>query len=95
MVWTGELARNTHLYTGEQLVRDFPGRVFKVLHPIQLSAKETRRELPEGKAHVMVRNYPLTAAELQKRLKLAEGGNLFVIAATLGKRPEGWLCERV
>ena len=95
--WFGlaKLARNTHLYTGEQLVRDFPGRVFKVLHPIQLSAKETRRELPEGKAHVMVRNYPLTAAELQKRLKLAEGGDLFVIAATLGKRPEGWLCERV
>ena len=43
----------------------------------------------------MVRNYPMTAAELQKKLKLAEGGDLFVIAATMGKRPEGWLCTRV
>ena len=95
--WFGlaKLARNTHLYTSDELVKDFPGRVFKVLHPLQLSAKETRRVLPDGKAHVMVRNYPMTAAELQKKLKLAEGGDLFVIAATMGKRPEGWLCMRV
>ena len=95
--WFGleKLARNTNLYTSEELVRDFPGRVFKVLHPIQLNAKEVRRELPERKAHVMVRNYPMTATELQKKLKLAEGGDLFVVAATLGMRPAGWLCARV
>ena len=95
--WFGlaKLARNTHLYTNGELIADFPGRVFRVLRPLQLNAKEVRREVPEGKAHVVVRNYPMAAAELQKKLKLAEGGSLFVIAATLGTRPQGWLCTAV
>ena len=93
--WFGlkKLARNTHLYTGDSLIESFPGRCFKVLQPMSLNSKEAHRLIPEGRAHVVVRNYPLAAAELQKRLKLKEGGSLFVIGATLGSHPQGWLCE--
>ena len=95
--WFGlkKLARNTHLYTGENLIERFPGRRFKVLQPMTLNSKEAGRLIPEGRGHVITRNYPLAAAELQKKLKLKEGGSLFVIGATLGSRPLGWLCEMV
>ena len=88
-----KLARNTHLYTSHQRIENFPGRVFRVVCPLPLNAKEAHRHIPEGRAHVVVRNYPMAAAELQKKLRLTEGGRLFVVAATLGRQPQGWLCE--
>ncbi len=95
--WFGikKLARNTHLYTDNRYHEDFPGRVFQVMQPLTLNAKEAKRAIPEGKAHVVVRNYPVAANELQKKLGLREGGELFVIATTLGQRRLGWLCKMV
>ena len=95
--WFGikKLARNTHLYTDNRYLEDFPGRVFQVMQPLTLNAKEAKRAIPEGKAHVVVRNYPVAANELQKKLGLREGGELFVIATTLGQRRLGWLCKMV
>ena len=90
-----KLARNTHLYTSDRLVYGFPGRIFEILQAIPLNAKTVRKALPDGKAHVVTRNYPMAAADLQRQLKLREGGDLFIIAATLGTRPQGWLCRRV
>ena len=88
-----KLARNTHLYTSDRLIEDFPGRIFAVRQPVTLNAKEVRKLLPEGRAHVVTRNFPLEAAALQRQLKLREGGHLFILAATIGSRPAGWLCE--
>lgn len=90
-----KLARNTHLYTSCRLLADFPGRTFRVLQPVPLNAKKIAPLLPDRKAHVVTRNYPMAAAELQKKLKLTEGGSLFIIAATLGRTPAGWLCEEI
>lgn len=90
-----QLSRNTHLYTDDKLLSTFPGRIFKVLHEVPLNSKKISPYFPDGKAHVITRNYPATASELQKKLKLKEGGSLFVIAATMGTRPMGWICERV
>lgn len=89
------LSRNTHLYTSHQLIPQFPGRIFLVGEEVPLNAKHIAQLIPEGKAHVMTRNYPLSAPELQKKLKLKEGGKQFVIAATLGSKPLGWICEKV
>jgi hypothetical protein len=62
---------------------------------VPLNAKKIAPLLPDRKAHVVTRNYPMAAAELQKKLKLTEGGSLFIIAATLGRTPAGWLCEEI
>ena len=51
--------------------------------------------ITDGKAHVVARNYPVTAADLQKQLGLKEGGDLFVIATTLGIRPCAFVAEKV
>ena len=89
----GKLARNSHLYTSDQRVEGFPGRVFEVLQEAKLNKKEIQTLIPEGKAHVVTRNYPLEAAVLQHQLGLTEGGDKFVIATSMGKRKCGFLCK--
>ncbi len=87
------LAPNTHLYTFPTLLPDFPGRIFEVLHEVTLNRKTVKAVLPDGKAHVVVRNFPVEAAVLQKQLGLREGGDHFIIACTVGTRRTGFLCQ--
>ena len=93
--WFGleKLARNTHLYTSDERVGEFPGRVFEVLSELKLDRKAVAVAIPGGKAHVVVRNYPVEAAALQRQLGLKEGGNLFVVATTVGTHRCGFLCK--
>ena len=88
------LAPNTHLYTSDEVVADFPGRSFEVLSEIKLSRSGVASMLPDGKAHVITRNYPVGAAELQRQLGLKEGGEQYIVATTVGNRPCGFLCAR-
>ncbi len=92
--WMGieKLARNTHLYTSECYYAQFYGRVFCVLDELKLNRKEVAAAIPEGKAHVVTRNYPVEAATLQRQLGLKEGGELFVVATTVGTQKRGFLC---
>ena len=77
---------NTHLYTSETLVPDFPGRVFKAL-PF--------RGMGVGpQANVLVRNYPLTAEQLKKKLHLRDGGTAFVIGCRVAGKPTIFWGER-
>lgn len=89
-----KLAHNTHLYTSSERIDAFPGRVFEVLQPIVLNAKSVHNVIPNKKAHVVSRNYPVAAEVLQKQLNLKEGGELFIIATTIGTRKIGLLCRR-
>ncbi|MBR6049056.1 MAG: hypothetical protein IKP83_02710 [Bacteroidales bacterium] len=88
------LGRNTHLYTSDSLVDGFPGRCFEVLQELKLDRKAVADAIPDGKAHVVTRNYPVAAADLQRQLGLKEGGEVFVIATTVGIRRSGFLCIR-
>lgn len=87
------LGRNSHLYTSDTRVPDFPGRVFEVLQELKLSRKEMSAALLGGKAHVLTRNYPVKAEVLQKQLGLQEGGDHVVVATTVGNRKSGFLCK--
>jgi hypothetical protein len=87
------LGRNTHLYSADRFVGDFPGRIFEVLRELKLSRKEVLAAIPGGRAHVVTRNYPLEAAVLQKQLGLKEGGDYFVVATSVGDRKCGFLCK--
>ena len=90
-----KLAQHTHLYTGDRLLQHFPGRIFSVLAEVSPSRKAVAEAIPDGKAHVVTRNYPVPAADLQKQLGLREGGHLFVVATTLGSRRTAFLCELI
>ncbi len=82
---------NTHLYVSDRFVPDFPGRVWEV------KAKGERGKAKgEGlKANVLVRNYPLSAEQLKKKLHLRDGGEEYVIGCRIAGKPTLLWAERV
>ena len=79
-----KLHRNSHLYTSEQLVSDFPGRIFKVDGWAPFN-KKTKQTLLAGieKASIATRNFPLSVAELRKTLRIANGDETYLFATTI------------
>jgi hypothetical protein len=79
-----KLHPNSHLYTSDQLITDFPGRKFECEAVFSLNKKELRVNLEAIKqANITVRNFPSSVAELRKRLKLSDGGDTYLFATTL------------
>ena len=80
-----KLHRNSHLYTSERLVEDFPGRIFEV-DDWAIYGKKAKTLL-EGidKASIAVRNFPMSVAELRKKLKIGDGDKVFIFATTLSE----------
>ena len=81
-----KLHPNTHLYTSDVLYTDFPGRIFEVIHTCGFSKRELRSALGELQcANITVRNFPQSVDTLRRRLHLAEGGDNYLFATTIGK----------
>ena len=78
------LAPNSHLFLSLKPVPHFPGRSFRLTAVSTMNKQELRRVvLPLKQANITVRNFPLSVAELRKRLKLGEGGSNYLFATTL------------
>jgi hypothetical protein len=77
-----KLHPSTHLYTGDKLVNDFPGRIFKTEGFLKTDAKSVRTYFSAGKANVVTRNYPLTPEALKKKLRLQDGGDKYLIGCS-------------
>ena len=79
-----QLAQNSHLFVSDKLVEDFPGRIFHVDAVTTMNKHDLRHHL-QGltQANIAVRNFPLSVAELRKRLKLSEGDSTYIFATTL------------
>lgn len=79
-----KLHPNSHLYTSETLIENFPGRTFRIINQYSFNKKEIKEGLSDlKKANITVRNFPATVAELRKRIKLTEGGDTYLFASTL------------
>lgn len=78
-----KLHRNSHLYTSEQLVPDFPGRIFEVDDWAVYGKKAKALLSGVEKASIAVRNFPMTVAELRKNLKIGDGDQFYLFATTL------------
>jgi 16S rRNA G966 N2-methylase RsmD len=79
-----KLHPNTHLYTSDQWVETFPGRVFEIEEVYGFGKKELKRLISEApKGNLAVRNFPSTPEELRKRMKLTDGGDIYLFATTL------------
>ena len=72
-----KIAINTHFYTSDEKLKDFPGRQFEVIGP--LNKKNVKKLLPARKANVITKNYPLSAGKLKTQWGLDDGGNYFVL----------------
>lgn len=79
-----KLHPNSHLYTSDTQVEGFPGRTFHIDGWSGFGKREVKELLKgEKKANLTIRNFPASVAELRKRLKLSEGGNIYLFATTL------------
>ena len=79
-----KLHKNSNIYTAEQLVPDFPGRIFEVEGWAVYNKKVKQTLLHDvDKASIAVRNFPLSVAELRKTLKIGDGDAIFLFATTL------------
>ena len=75
-----KLHPSTHLYTSDELVPNFPGRSFE----IKRVTKVQRKEIQDiEKANLSIRNFPGNVADLRKKLKLKDGGDIYIFATTL------------
>ena len=78
------LAPNSHLFVSEQPIADFPGRSFQISAISSMNKKELKTVLSDiHSANITTRNFPLSVADLRKKLKLADGGNVYIFATTL------------
>lgn len=73
-----KLNRNTHLYTSNELVHDFPGRVFEVKAKTVYNKRSVSAHLETPKANISVRNFPDTPEQMKKKLGLKDGGNQYL-----------------
>ena len=79
------VGRNSHLFVSDEAVDDFPGRRFRILATSSMNKKEIKKALSGiDSANITVRNFPLSVAELRKRLKLKDGGDTYIFATTVG-----------
>lgn len=88
---------NSHLYTSDNLIPDFPGRVFEVVGFAPFN-KKVRKELLNDitEASVATRNFPLSANELRKNLNLKESDKNYVFGTTLiGEKKVVILCKKI
>ena len=78
------LSKNSHLFVSMEPIEDFPGRSFRIIAISSFNKKELKRHLSGiTKANIATRNFPLSVAELRKRLKLKDGGETYIFATTL------------
>jgi precorrin-6B methylase 2 len=76
-----KIAINSHLYTSNNLIENFPGRTFKIEKTITYSTKEFKK-LGIKKANVNCRNFKNNVEETKKKLQLKDGGNYYIFATT-------------
>ena len=86
-----KLDTNTHLYTSDKLLPDFPGRKWQVQEVLtKHSALNTKL-----KYSILTRNYPLSPDQVRKKLKLQDGDDLYIVGARLQGKPVLVLGDRI
>lgn len=77
-----KLHPNTHLFTSEFLIKNFPGRIYKVITPCTYSEKSVKKYITDSKAQITTRNFGESVEEIRKKLKLKDGGDKTIIATS-------------
>ena len=79
-----QLERNSHLFVSDKEISGFPGRQFLIEKRTSMNKRELKATLADvDQANITVRNFPMSVAELRKRLKLKEGGDVYIFATTI------------
>lgn len=68
-----KLHPNTHFYTSEDKIENFPGRVLQIE---KIDGKDLKKN---DQFNIISKNYPLKPDEIKKKYKLKDGGNRYLI----------------
>ena len=78
---------NSHLFISDKAIENFPGRGFVIDRICTMNKRELKEALTGiDKANIATRNFPLSVADLRKRLKLKDGGEVYIFATTDAKK---------
>ena len=92
-----QLSANSHLFVSPDEIDDFPGRRFQISAVTSMNKKELKQTL-EGitQANIAVRNFPMSVQQLRQKLKIKEGGNVYIFATTAqdGTR-QLYICRKI
>ncbi|WP_178987980.1 class I SAM-dependent methyltransferase [Winogradskyella schleiferi] len=75
-----KLHKHSHLYTSESRF-DFPGRRFKIEKVLAFNKKAFSKE-KITKANITTRNFPLAVKDIRKKLKVKDGGSVYLFFTT-------------
>ena len=92
-----QLSANSHLFTSAVEIDDFPGRRFQILSISSMNKQELKNALQTiERANIAVRNFPLTVEQLRKKLKLKDGGDIYLFATTTSKSDHKlFICRKI
>lgn len=85
-----KLDPSTHVFASVHLYQDFPGKVYKVM---EKPDKKQMKRLQNTDLHVISRNYPMGAAEIEKKYRAIPRGNKYLIACKINGKPMMILSE--
>ena len=68
-----KLHPNTHIYTSENKLSDFPGRIF------EMEVIDSKIIKKKGQFNIISKNYPLKPEDIKKKYGLKDGGNDYLI----------------
>ena len=89
--------QNSHLFMSDKEVPDFPGRGFVIEGMTSMNKRELKESLAGiMQANIAVRNFPMSAEELRRRLKLRDGGDIYIFATTVGNAGHRlFICRKI
>lgn len=77
------ISPNSHLFISTQHLPDFPGRTMRINGFTTMNKRLLRETFKDiTQANITTRNFPLTAEQLRKRLRLSDGGDIYLFATT-------------
>ncbi len=77
-----KLNPNTHLYTSDSIIENFPGRTFEISAVLKANKNEVKLKIQDQKANLTIRNFPGNVDELKKKLGIKDGGDAYIFACT-------------
>lgn len=90
-----KLSLNTHLYTSNQYIAQFPGRVFKIEDSLGFQKEELNKKLKKGASYnLTIRNFPMDINQLKKQIQIKDGGDTYLLATTMNQKHMIIICTK-
>ncbi len=91
-----KLGANSHLYTSDKIIDNFPGRVFRIEEVIPFTKQGIKTLKWKYKnANITVRNFPLSVQEIRVKTGLKDGGDVYIFASVFKNDNMLIVCQKV